>query len=543
MKLALAYLRILLLSLLVLVWFFVTPTSNKIVASTNYDNDLLAININYELQEMQVLWPGLKRYLVALYTSQDYHSFWLRNGELKLNSLPLIHWLSASSSLGLVPSSFPLDQINDHVALRCCHTSTYLEQKARLDIILSASLIIYLTQVKYGTLETNKIWTELGLDARKQDVIQTFKALNGNSSASEVLAGFKPSSFRYRNLELIIQQRYELVSRLTDVLSDNSEGNGVLSSIHVVQILQLIGFDKPSTEDVPYNEDELKGLIISYLHHKGYRGSVIDNRVLAWHLLRDYLPTFHQLRLNFDRIKQYPFKKADYLFTNIPSFQMVVYEGENPAQSYNVVVGSKSTPTPVLSGPMLSVITFPQWTIPASITVNEIAPAMLRDSNYLDARGYYLIDWQGYYVDPYEVAWDSLQVDQLKFKVVQDPGKYNALGTIKFNFFNTQSIYMHDTNAKSYFKQDYRAVSHGCIRLDDPRKLAHYLLDESKYEQFEDQFKYESTKNFVIQKEVDVYIRYFTCDVGVDGKLLYYKDVYDRDKADYDAIYQAIPSW
>jgi murein L,D-transpeptidase YcbB/YkuD len=61
--------------------------------------------------------------------------------------------------------------------------------------------------------------------------------------------------------------------------------------------------------------------------------------------------------------------------------------------------------------------------------------------------------------------------------VRQKPGPGNALGRVKFLFPNSYSIYMHDTPSKGLFTKDYRAASHGCIRLSDPEKMAAWLFD------------------------------------------------------------------
>jgi murein L,D-transpeptidase YcbB/YkuD len=61
-------------------------------------------------------------------------------------------------------------------------------------------------------------------------------------------------------------------------------------------------------------------------------------------------------------------------------------------------------------------------------------------------------------------------------EIRQKPGGSNALGRVKFLFPNSFNIYFHDTPAKSLFKREKRAFSHGCIRLAEPKKMAQYLL-------------------------------------------------------------------
>ncbi|TXK94219.1 hypothetical protein BMR02_14170 [Methylococcaceae bacterium HT1] len=47
---------------------------------------------------------------------------------------------------------------------------------------------------------------------------------------------------------------------------------------------------------------------------------------------------------------------------------------------------------------------------------------------------------------------------------------------MKFIFPNNYAIYLHDTPALSLFKRNKRDFSHGCIRVENPNKLAQFVL-------------------------------------------------------------------
>ena len=72
------------------------------------------------------------------------------------------------------------------------------------------------------------------------------------------------------------------------------------------------------------------------------------------------------------------------------------------------------------------------------------------------------------------INWSSVAAKDLQFR--QPPGERNALGVIKFNFPNKYAVYLHDTPAKALFQNNYRAYSHGCMRVQDPWGLATVLL-------------------------------------------------------------------
>jgi len=107
-----------------------------------------------------------------------------------------------------------------------------------------------------------------------------------------------------------------------------------------------------------------------------------------------------------------------------------------------------------------------------------------------------------------------------------------VLGLVKFLGPNSHSIYLHDTPAKSLFNESNRAFSHGCIRLENAKKLAEYLLrNDSSWTPQNIQAAMEAGKErtITLKKECPVFIAYFTSWVDREGKLNFRKDIYQRD--------------
>jgi murein L,D-transpeptidase YcbB/YkuD len=117
--------------------------------------------------------------------------------------------------------------------------------------------------------------------------------------------------------------------------------------------------------------------------------------------------------------------------------------------------------------------------------------------------------------------------------VRQKPGEKNSLGRVKFLFPNSFNIYLHDTPNRSLFTQTHRNFSHGCIRIQDPKKMALYLLrDQPSYtpEKVDSLMNQEEEKWVTLKKPVRVYIGYFTAWVDRNGKLNFRKDIYGHDE-------------
>jgi murein L,D-transpeptidase YcbB/YkuD len=205
-----------------------------------------------------------------------------------------------------------------------------------------------------------------------------------------------------------------------------------------------------------------------------------------------------------------------------------------------VVVGKASTRTPVLTSSITDMVTYPQWTIPESIIRKDILPELKNDPGYLSRKGFSLVDTKGETVNPYTVNWSKYSKG-IPWKVVQGSGDDNALGVFKFNFSNPYSVYLHDTNQRYLFKNSDRALSHGCVRVENWQRLAFFIARQDSLAMEEGQtvsYNEDSIKTWIankerkrimVKKKLRLYIEYFTCEVKND-KIHFYDDVYNNDK-------------
>ncbi|WP_337266839.1 L,D-transpeptidase family protein [Oryzifoliimicrobium ureilyticus] len=213
-----------------------------------------------------------------------------------------------------------------------------------------------------------------------------------------------------------------------------------------------------------------------------------------------------------------------YVFINQPAFMVYYFNDSKQQLSMRVVIGQPSHQTFFFEDQIETVEFNPFWGVPQSIIVNEMLPKLRADPNYLDRMGYE-VAVGGKAVPSSSVDWyGSTQ----NISVRQPPSGDNALGELKILFPNAHAIYMHDTPSKSFFKRDMRALSHGCVRLADPRAMAAAVLGTSV-----DQVAKEiaTGKNHAVQvpQKMPVYVAYFTAWPNKDGVIEYFDDVYGRD--------------
>jgi murein L,D-transpeptidase YcbB/YkuD len=143
-----------------------------------------------------------------------------------------------------------------------------------------------------------------------------------------------------------------------------------------------------------------------------------------------------RIALTLDRFKNLPAKFPEkYIWVNIPSYTMKVWDKDTLVMESKVIVGKPGTPTPVLSSEISDIVVFPTWTIPNSIILKDILPALKRNPGYLAKKGFGLYTYKGEPVNPYSVDWSKYNKG-IPYLVRQGSGDDNALGVIKFNFKN-----------------------------------------------------------------------------------------------------------
>lgn len=211
------------------------------------------------------------------------------------------------------------------------------------------------------------------------------------------------------------------------------------------------------------------------------------------------------------------------VFINQPAFMAYYYNDNKQQLGMKVVVGQVTHQTFFFEDKIEKVEFNPYWGVPRSIIVNEMLPKLRRDPSYLDRNGYE-VSYKGRVVSSSSLNWyRNPDVD-----VRQLPGTSNALGQLKILFPNSHAIYMHDTPAKSFFKRDVRALSHGCVRLSDPRGMAAAVLGVDRG-QIASNIATGKNMSVPVKANIPVYVAYFTAWPNAEGKINYYDDIYKRD--------------
>jgi murein L,D-transpeptidase YcbB/YkuD len=227
-----------------------------------------------------------------------------------------------------------------------------------------------------------------------------------------------------------------------------------------------------------------------------------------------------QILVNLERLRWMPLRNdSNYIIVNIPEYKMYVFDSGRLQFAMDVVVGSTATGTVIFTGNLKYIVFSPYWNIPPSIIKKEILPGIARNKNYL--------------ADHHMEVYGSKDKDIPSIR--QLPGSDNALGHVKFLFPNNFDIYFHDTNNHNAFNTSNRNLSHGCIRLSQPKELAMYLLrdDTTTYSShnIDSLMNLDKEKWVTLKKPVPVTISYYTAFVDSVGRLNFRNDIYKHDSA------------
>lgn len=340
-----------------------------------------------------------------------------------------------------------------------------------------------------------------------------------------------------------LAQSYDVTTTCTDtIVIDKLVTNNTILASQVSSSETLLEEPK-NIISVPCDEffdEELKQQVISFQKQHGLYADGIVGANTQVFLNKSAKEKISQIRLNIERMRWLPRNFGEkYLLINIPEYNLKLIENNDIKLDMAVIVGEQKFPTPIFSDNMSYVVLNPTWNIPVSIAKNEVIPKLLKDPNYLAAKG----------IDIY-AGWDSQSekmdhqdiIDHLiledgaglsSFRLAQTPSNNNPLGKMKFMFPNKHAVYLHDTPGKALFGNARRAYSHGCIRLSQPDKLLSTLADDNKninLDKVNDILKDNKEKSIGLNQKVPIHIIYLTSWVDNEGILQFREDIYNYDK-------------
>jgi murein L,D-transpeptidase YcbB/YkuD len=397
-----------------------------------------------------------RKAIATVYAARDYAPLWSDGGTWSVAAIEAMQQLRQAEQDGLDLRAYRLPD-SDRPTLQD-------------ELDLSEAVLAYAFQASGARVDPQNISRLIGMRPTLPEADAVLAAVSGGGErAGEILQDFNPRHSGYVALK----------AKLAELRAARSGGERMAE-------LQNVANGQTVTDGAPHAP--LAG------HAPEMLGRV-EAEIIA----------------NMERWRWMPRElSATRIEVNIPDFELSLTRDNVVAYRSRVIVGKTSTPTPIFSNAMRTIVVNPYWNVPPSILKNEMLAKHGGDLSYLTRRGF-------------DVSYQNGRPS-----VRQRPGERNALGRIKFLFPNEYSVYMHDTPTRGLFAKTYRAFSHGCVRVDQPFRLAEAVLgpDSGWSEERVRSLLGSSERTIGLAQPLPVHIEYFTAFVDENGALQLRDDLY-----------------
>ncbi|MBP9083068.1 MAG: L,D-transpeptidase family protein [Bacteroidia bacterium] len=518
-----------------------TPViTDTIYISLNHDTTLLYLDSTQILNFLTryPLADDIQMNIISFYKRRNYEFAWINNFGINEIAGNFINLLNHEDVTYSNDSLFYFNRIQEIYNIISEDFNKDISDSliAELEILLSLNLFDYANRNWRG-ISDDKIREAGWFIARKQ---LNYEELLDSllKSKGHLISAFEP-----------VYPQYSLLKKFLIIYSDIEKGGGwkydypknvdfkkgdtatIFSDLKMQ--LYVMG-DLAVADSSNVFNDELIIAVSKFQKRHGLNANgLLDEKTLLA-LSVPVHERLQQILINMERSRWVPAEqKGDYIVVNIPAFKMFVFHNDSLEWTCNVIVGKTTeTNNTVIFNDNLEYVVFnPYWNIPKNILIKETLPAIKKNPDYLRNHNMEVVDAEGNHIKESSINWIHY-TKHFPYIIRQKPGKNNSLGAIKFLFPNSYEIYMHDTPEKSLFGETTRTFSHGCIRLEEPFKLAEFLLREDsswtrgKITAVMDGGKQSFVK---LKNKVPVFIAYFTTWVDRNGNLNFRDDVYHHD--------------
>ncbi len=467
-----------------------------------------------------------------IYAARGFAPLWSSGGTTTYTSKSISRKLLDSQEMGLEPTKY-LGRLLHQLA-----ANPDADQLLQFELVLTDSLYSYFDDLAHGILKppgSQTAWKRRKAKFDSATMINEF--FTGNRSFQETLKQLQPHHPRYSNLLHTLRHHQALQSAggWRDIPTGRVLKPGDTSDrVPILRERLLVSGDLHSAG--VFNTTEFDDMLVDGLKEFQLRHGLDADGILGAQTIRQLnvpLSTrIAQLQTNIDRWRWLP-RDLGYsnILVNTAGYDLDVNIGGAVATSMKVIVGKPENKTPVFSDTLEHLVFNPSWYVPKSIAYELLEkesarPGWFRKNNFeIRQRS-----------DNAVVAASNVSLDPdyfvSNYRVRQLAGRDNALGSLKFMFPNRYSVYMHDTNAKSLFSKSQRAFSHGCVRLEEPHKLATLLLeaDGMSRQEIENLLVGERTKKVNLRTPLPVHMTYQTAWVDDYGRTHFRDDIYGFDK-------------
>jgi len=465
--------------------------------------------------------------LYFFYGSRHFEPIWLdtaANGDVQFSepALKILQLFEAAASQGLRPRDYltpdldPAGAQGDPIKL------------AALETAFSGATLRYANHIYNGRIRPQSVAESFDIEPKKLDEAALLVQLATSPDPVAVLAALEPTHPEFLALKAALATFAQTDADRPTPIAEGPTLKPGMSDPRVPALRSRLGL--PPADGLVY-DDSLVAVMKTFQAslHLEVDGVMGPATLVA---LNGGVPiTKADILANMERWRWMPRDLGAFnVLVNIPEFRLAINRDGQETYTTRVVVGTTKNQTPIFSDSIRHIVVNPYWNVPSSIIRGEVAPAVLRNPGYIDNQNMDLL-YNGTPVSPWQVNWSMVSPTNFPFRVRQRPGAGNALGQIKFLFPNKHDVYLHDTPSKSLFARSSRALSHGCVRVENPMEFADALMaNEANISRASLEAMFGPSERWVNpEKQIPVHLAYFTLRVEADGTLRSYGDIYGHN--------------
>lgn len=491
--------------------------------------------------------------LKRLYAGSPRPLLWLRRDDLQTYAAEVFRLLESAPDSGLPLAVYEVDNLKTKWRQLQAKQPVNNFELTLLDTALSISTLRYLSDVHRGRIDRKNerfgFWRDTDYDLLLGFLIDAVR----NGQITQLTERAEPDWASYRRLKQALKHYRELARNfrfpslvLEGTLEEGDSDPQIPLLRNKLQVLGLL-------HDYADLSDIYRGEMVDAVKHfqrlHGLNDDAIIGKKTLSALNTPLTERVRQIELALERMRWLPELNQDQglILVNIPAFRLWAYQAGNmngfSDLSMKVVVGiAKKNQTPVFMADLAYLEFRPYWNVPKNITYKEILPSLLKNPDYLEQQNMELVQYFSVNAEPQQQTEESLQLlRQGAMKIRQRPGPKNSLGLVKFIFPNRYDVYMHDTPAKKLFLSERRDYSHGCIRVEQPKALAQFVLSSRRgwrSEQILEAMREGNNRRVFVRNAIAVLIFYSTA-MAIDNEIYFFDDIYNYDESLNQALYPA----
>jgi len=472
--------------------------------------------------------------LIAFYRDQNFHTFWIGGAKRK----KVVELLAEAESYGLDPGDYYLDKIKGYERK---FRDLSDDDRLTYDFLLTQSVRKFMIHVSCGKLNPYHIYANWDLPQPNFNVNKILAQAVSGDSLKKVIARIEPDHVVYKRLKKALAYIDSFgKDTLKQIIFTQKikRGDSSATVAHIKRRLMFWGdLEKSDSITAWYDRKAANAMKKFQLRHGLIPDGVVGaGTVSALNFTK--IRRRQQIVVNLERWRWFPHEMGrQYVIVNIPDYRLRVIKNGDTVDTRRVVVGKEKRRTPILSSVFSDVILNPTWTVPPTIIKEDLGPDAAKDTNYFRNRRLKIFNSKG--IEIPASKWNPAKPNNYRY--VQDPGDDNSLGNVKFNFRNRFTVYLHDTNHRDYFSRNYRSLSSGCVRVQNPLPLAAYLINDSirwNLDKINEVVATKETTYIKLRVKTRIHQLYWTAWMNKRGELEFREDIYNYDDDLYNRLRQ-----